>query len=363
MTGTDNGREAYAAERAELARLLPPAPGTDLPPGRHEHHRERLMKLIDDDSATTARARERAGAGADAHDRARERAGRPGSPGRPGRSRLLRPSFLAPATALAVAGALVLGYASQNGAPDSAGDARSVSQVLLRISDAAGKGEALPVRDDQFVYTRDTGRDVDLTSGTLVVGPLKESETWYSQKPGPQKKLGLSRMDGETLPINAELGDSEGTRPGLFRPTYRWLATLPTDPRQLLDYLTELTPKFEGEDRDHAVFTSIGYLVGEPLLPPDTAAALFEAVALIPGVTRTSDAVDALGRKGVGIAREDERTATRTEWVFDPEDLTYLGWSSHLTRDTEYGKKGDFLGDSAVIERAVVDKAGVRPKG
>ncbi|SCF81803.1 hypothetical protein GA0115255_107541, partial [Streptomyces sp. Ncost-T6T-2b] len=26
MTGTDNGREAYAAERAELARLLPPAP-------------------------------------------------------------------------------------------------------------------------------------------------------------------------------------------------------------------------------------------------------------------------------------------------------------------------------------------------
>ncbi|NEE42661.1 hypothetical protein G3M53_97155, partial [Streptomyces sp. SID7982] len=63
MTGTDNGREAYAAERAELARLLPPAPGTDLPPGRHEHHRERLMNLIDDD---TARAQDRTGAGAGA---------------------------------------------------------------------------------------------------------------------------------------------------------------------------------------------------------------------------------------------------------------------------------------------------------
>ena len=95
MTGTDNGREAYAAERAELARLLPPAPGTDLPPGRHEHHRERLMNLIDDDPA-------RAG------DRARERAGRPD------RSRLLRPSFLAPATALAlpaiIAGLKAKGY-------------------------------------------------------------------------------------------------------------------------------------------------------------------------------------------------------------------------------------------------------------
>ncbi|MFE7141385.1 CU044_5270 family protein [Streptomyces sp. NPDC057644] len=357
MTGTDNGREAYAAERAELARLLPPAPGTDLPPGRHEHHRERLMNLIDDD---TARAQERAGAGADAQDRARERADRPGSPGR---SRLLRPSFLAPATALAVAGALVVGYAAQNGTPESAGDARSVSQVLLRISDAAGKSDAVPIRDDQFLYTRGTGRDVDLTSGKAVIGPLEESESWYSQKPGPQKRLGLVRQGGHTLPINAELGDSEGTRPGLHRPTYRWLATLPTDPRQLLDYFDEITPKLEGQDRDQALFESIGGLVGDPLLPPDTAAGLFEAVALIPGVTRTPDAVDALGRTGVGIARDDERSGVRTEWVFDPEDLSYLGWSSHLTRDTEYGKKGDFMGDSAVIETAVVDEAGVPPKG
>ncbi|MFF3035732.1 CU044_5270 family protein [Streptomyces rubiginosohelvolus] len=344
MTGTDNGREAYAAERAELARLLPPAPGTDLPPGRHEHHRERLMNLIDDD---TARAR----------DRARERADRPG------RSRLLRPSFLAPATALAVAGALVVGYSAQNGGgPADTGDTRSVSQVLHRMSDAAGRSDALPIRDDQFLYTRGTGRDVDLTSGKAVIGPLEESESWYSQKPGPQKKLGLIRQGGDTLPINAELGDSEGTRPGLNRPTYRWLATLPTDPRQLLDYFDEITPKFEGEDRDQALFESIGGLVGHALLPPDTAAGLFEAVALIPGVTRTPDAVDALGRKGVGIARDDERSGVRTEWVFDPEDLSYLGWSSHLTRDTEYGEKGDFMGDSAVIETAVVDKAGVKPQ-
>ncbi|NED03992.1 hypothetical protein G3I55_20255 [Streptomyces sp. SID6648] len=352
MTGTDNGREAYAAERAELARLLPPAPGTDLPPGRHEHHRERLMNLIDDD---TARAQGRTGA--DAQDRARERADRPG------RSRLLRPSFLAPATALAVAGALVVGYSVQNGGgPADTGDTRSVSQVLHRMSDAAGRSDALPIRDDQFLYTRGTGRDVDLTSGKAVVGPLEESESWYSQKPGPQKKLGLIRQGGDTLPINAELGDSEGTRPGLNRPTYRWLATLPTDPRQLLDYFDEITPKFEGEDRDQALFESIGGLVGHALLPPDTAAGLFEAVALIPGVTRTPDAVDALGRKGVGIARDDERSGVRTEWVFDPEDLSYLGWSSHLTRDTAYGEKGDFMGDSAVIETAVVDKAGVKPQ-
>ncbi|MYV63955.1 hypothetical protein GTW37_37290, partial [Streptomyces sp. SID4931] len=103
-------------------------------------------------------------------------------------------------------------------------------------------------------------------------------------------------------------------------------------------------------------------LIGDTILPPGTAAALYKAAALIPGVTEAPDAVDALGRKGLGIARDDERSGARTEWVFDPEDLSYLGWSSHLTRDTEYGKKGDFLGDGAVIETAVVDKAGVRPR-
>ncbi|MEU2407969.1 helix-turn-helix domain-containing protein, partial [Streptomyces rubiginosohelvolus] len=35
------------------------------------------------------------------------------------------------------------------------------------------------------------GSTIDLTTGKLLVQPLEESETWYSQKPGPQKKLGL----------------------------------------------------------------------------------------------------------------------------------------------------------------------------
>ncbi|MEV3852101.1 CU044_5270 family protein [Streptomyces microflavus] len=360
-TGTDDSRDDRhdrhdrhgRDDRDELARRLPPATGFALPPGRHEHHRERLMNLIDHDTAA-----------------ARERTANRG----PARPRLLRPSFLAPAITLALAGVLVAGYSAPGGpdlpvradggapASERAGDARPVALVLDRISDAAARSGEGPVGDDQFVYVRSQVQASDLTSGKLVTGPLAEREIWYAQKPGPQKKLGYIRQDGETLPINAELGDTDGTREGLHRPTYRWLAALPTDPRRLLDHLTALTPKDEGQEHAQAVFENIGHLIGETVLPPETAAALYKAAALIPGVSDAPGAVDALGRHGVGIAREDTRFSTRSEWVFDPEGLAFLGSRTFLTEDTGIGAKGTLLDAEAVLKRAVVDKGGVRPQ-
>ncbi|ARF73485.1 hypothetical protein B7C62_15360 [Kitasatospora albolonga] len=358
-TGTDDGRNGRDGrggrdDRAELARLLPPATGFDLPPGRHEHHRERLMNQIDHDTA--------AASAASARDR---------SPARP---RLLRPSFLAPVTALALAGALVAGYSAQNGgegpvrpgsgtsASERAGQAQPVALVLNRISDAAAKSDVGPVRDDQYLYYRSKIQHGDFTSGKLVTTPLEEVESWSSQKPGPQMKLGLVRQDGSTLPVNAHLGDTEGTAPGIGRPTYRWLETLPTDPRELLAHLTALTPKHEGQDHDQAVFDEIGGLIGGGVMPPGTAAALYKAAALIPGVIEVPDAVDAIGRKGLGIARVDKQYSWHSEWVFDPETLAYLGSRSFLAEDTEMGKKGELLGADALIKSAVVDEAGVRPQ-
>ncbi|MYR94897.1 MULTISPECIES: CU044_5270 family protein [unclassified Streptomyces] len=355
-TGTGAGRDDRDGrggldDRAELARLLPPATAFDLPPGRHEHHRERLMNQIDLDTAA-----------APAKDRA------------PARPRLLRPSFLAPVTALALAGALVAGYSAQGGgqaparagsgasASERAGNAQPVALVLNRISDAAAKSGAGPVGDDQFVYVRSQVQDSDLTSGKLVTGPLAEREIWYAQKPGPQKKLGYIRQGGETSPINAEFGDEDGTREGISRPTYRWLAALPTDPRRLLDHLTALTPESDTQEHAQAVFDQIGDLIRETVLPPETAAALYKAAALIPGVTEAPDAVDALGRHGVGIAREDTRFATRSEWVFDPEGFSFLGSRTFLTKDSEIGGKGALLDAQAVQKRSVVDEGGVRPQ-
>ncbi|WP_432167929.1 CU044_5270 family protein [Streptomyces sp. bgisy031] len=329
----------------EIARLLPAPARSPLPRAQHLRHKEQLMQRIDRDNQLAPES--------------------PNSSPRKRRSHLLRPVLLMPVTALALGGILTTGIvlAAGDDAPPASTATRTTrpAAVLLdQISAAAGKGETLKVRDDQFAYTREKTRGADLTSGKAVVGPLAETETWLAQEPGPLHKLGVTRTDGETLPINAQLGDTKGTPAGISRPTYQWMASLPTDPDKLLSYLYAKAPKSDRQERDQAVFDCIGSLLGG-VMPPDTAAALYRAAAGIPGVTRTADAHDVTGRRGVGIARTDTTFHARTEWTFDRQDLTFLGARSYLVQDTSYGKKGTLMSGTAVLGHAVVDKAGQAP--
>ncbi|WP_369223873.1 CU044_5270 family protein [Streptomyces sp. R39] len=328
-------------DREEIARLLP-APGDwDLPREQHLRHKELLMHHIDRDQATRTR---------------------------PARRLLLRPALLAPATALTLAGVLVAGIALNDSGRERSGtashraatDMQPAAALLGRISDAAEDRTTPAVRDDQFVYTREKTRGADLTSGKAVIGPLTDREVWAAQEPGPLHRLGLIRENGEAFPVNAELGDADGTPAGLSRPTYRWLSSLPTDPDKLLAYLYAKTPQAKGRERDQAVFEQIGSLLGA-VMPPATAAALYRAAAKIPGVAPAPQARDAIGRRGLGIARDDTRYGIRTEWVFDQKDFTFVGSRSYLTRDTSYGKTGTLLSSEAELEHAVVDKAGQQP--
>jgi hypothetical protein len=326
-------------DREEIARLLPAPADRDLPREQHLRHKELLMHQIDRDRATRTR---------------------------PAR-RLLRPALIAPATALTLACALAAGIALTGGRESSgaasyraAADMRPAAALLEQISDAARQRATPTVRDDQFVYTREKSRGADLTSGKAVLGPLTDREVWSAQEPGPLHTLGLVREDGETYPVNAELGDTDGTPDGLSRPTYRWLSSLPTDPDKLLAYLYAKTPRAEGRERDQAVFEQIGSLLGA-MMPPRTAVALYRAAGKIPGVTPAPRSRDAIGRRGLGIARDDTRYGVRTQWVFDEKDFTFLGSRTYLIKDAPYGKAGTLLSSEAELELSVVDKAGQEP--
>ncbi|MET8558591.1 CU044_5270 family protein [Streptomyces sp. NPDC004959] len=345
MTDTHPSRTgADRNEADEVARLLPPPPEWDLAPERKLHHKERLMRQIDDD---TVRAAETAPA--------------------PARRRVLRPAFVAPVAALALAGTLTAGltrggedHGGGTGTTRAGGSAhaRQASALLGRISDAALDGRPLSVRDDQFVYVKSQERGADETSGKAVMGPPVVRESWATQDPGRVRHIALLREDGETYWNNAFLGDEGGTPVGIDRPTYEWLAALPTDPDALLTYLYAKTPE-QGRSRDQAVFERIGNLASG-LLPPRTAAALYRAAARIPGVVTAPDAHDGKGRTGIGIAREDKKHAERSEWVFD-KDLRFLGSRTYLTEDRSVGRKGTLLASTAVLALGVADKAGVRP--
>ncbi|MFE9250097.1 CU044_5270 family protein [Streptomyces sp. NPDC007088] len=331
-----------------LARLLPAPVTGDLSPEQFRRQKDVLMNRIDADRAAEPR-RDRPAAAAP----------------RPVRG-FLRPAVLVPVSALALAGVLAGGVALGTGddhraaATASASASQGAGGLLHHLSTVALASEAPVVRDDQFLYTRSKVQGADLTSGKAVLDPLHEEQVWSAQDPRPLKKLGLVRTNGEDLPVNAEFGDEDGTPAGLYRPTYNWLARLPTDPEGLLAYLYAHVRKDPGQETDQIVFEQIGSWLGG-LVPPKTAAALYRAAAKIPGVREVPEAKDAIGRSGLGIAREDTRYGNRTEWVFDKDDYSFLGSRDYLTRDTPYGKSGTLLSSSAEIEHAVVDRAGQTP--
>jgi len=281
------------------------------------------------------------------------------------RRRVVR-GIAGPATVLACATAVatvaVLALTGDSPAPrPEATRAVMTSVAATRVLDgAADRALASPaptVREDQFVYTRSA---VITNEGRLgegvVLGPVHERETWLGQDPGPFGwQDDVIRELGQDWPL-----ESGGPSPaGARRPTYAWLAQLPTDPDALLDVLDRAAAPVDGQEQQQATFELIGSLVSEQLVPPDTAAALFRAVTRIDGIEVERGATDALGRRGIGITRSDARFHTRTTWIFDPSTYELRGTRWFFTHAD--GSPDTLFGATAVLETAVVDRAGQVP--
>ncbi|MEW1567276.1 CU044_5270 family protein [Streptomyces sp. NPDC093509] len=358
-----------------LEGLLPAGPAEQvLSPGRRAHHKDVLMQLIDNDSASHS-ANPNPDHSESAGCSSRRRFGG-GDLYRMRERRWARPALVAGVVAAALAAALTVGIgpgrgadgtAARPGASSAAGGSRSAVVTLDRIAAVAMRTGVEPVDDGQFVYVRSTGADNEgVFDGPVKLGKMHERQVWFSQRQEPVTDVGLIRENGQDWPI--EVGVPDGMSPkdaavpaGFDRPTYAWLASLPTDPEALLKTLYANTRVEKGDDRDQEVFDRIGDLISEQVMPSATAAAFYKATARIAGVTKVADAVDAAGRHGIAIAREDTRHATRTEWIFDPRTLDYLGVRTVFSRDTARAKAGTVYDTSAVMERAVVNKRGQEP--
>ncbi|MFI7295289.1 CU044_5270 family protein [Streptomyces sp. NPDC050121] len=345
---TNNPPSAGSA-RSEAEELLSAPAEWDLPPSRHLHYKDVLMQQIDRDGTTPATQVSPAP-----------------------RRRLPRRAVLVPLATMALAGALVVTFsagdrisAPTTGAATEAARANSASVTLNRIALAAMETDATPVKDGQFVYVRSLVRSNEgAFDGPVRLGPVHERELWRSQEPGPITKTGWIRESGKDAVMPGQVTPIEGEAvpAGIQHPTYKWLASLPTDPDALLKLLYTQTRVEEGESKEQAVFSQIGDLVSETIMPPANASAFYKAAAKIPGVKEIPDAVDAAGRHGIGITREDAGSATRDEWIFDKGTLAYLGSRSYMTKDKARGITTDTLyGTDAVIKRAVVDRHGEEP--
>jgi len=154
---------------------------------------------------------------------------------------------------------------------------------------------------------------------------------------------------------------------------YALLPSLPTDPDELLTVVyreVERHPsQYAGGGTHQQAFNLLAAVAGE-LLPPDLHAALYTAIAKIPGVTVVQDASDAAGRHGVALARVEG--GIRIELILDQGTYRYLGRRVVVTRDHQVGPgegqgpvvhRGQVLSWTAQLAVAVVDAPCQRPGG
>lgn len=343
--------------------LLLPFAERELPAGRHQFHKERLMAQIHEDLRA-----------ADVATPAPTRVTGPRNP-------FLRRAVLVPAAAFALAGALAVGFVSylDRGAADGPGstvatgpalttrigtaDPKGAPQLLDRISLASASVSGPAVRADQFIYigskTANTYVKTEGDKSALVSQPLHMRHQWNS----PDGTKGWLIEPGNTGPEGVTLAgpDEKGNTPTpyLNAPTHNYLATLPSDPDVLLRRIYEET-KGMGNGPDQEAFTTIGDLLRGSYPPAELTTALYRAAAKIPGVVTVDDAVDAAGRSGIAVARLDEHSGRREEWIFDRQTLTFLGERSVQVQGEsgEQGliKPGTVVYTSAVMTRTIVDR-------
>ncbi|WP_405477660.1 CU044_5270 family protein [Streptomyces canus] len=338
--------QPHPAEWTETQGLLPSVE-RDLPAGRHQFHKEQMMAQIHEDLRAAAPAV---------------------TPQR--RNPFLRRAILLPAGAFALAGAVVAGVALSGGNGDGgtadlatgpalttrigAADPKGAPQLLDRISLAAADTSGPTVHDGQFIYIASKvastyPKTVD-DKTTIVSQELHDRRVWLS----PDGKNGWLIEAGETSDKGMTLSSDTP-----IDSAYNALVKLPTDPAQLLQRIYRDSDAVRDHEvpRDQAAFVAIGDLLTESYPPADLTAALYKAAAKIPGVVAVDDAVDAVGRHGVAIARQNDAAGERTEWIFDKKTLQFLGERNVVVKkvaDNPF-KVGTVTFTSAITQRAIVD--------
>lgn len=145
---------------------------------------------------------------------------------------------------------------------------------------------------------------------------------------------------------------------------------LPTDPKALrravesnripvsgFNLLEPSAKHLDAEATTNQLFEILGE--GNPMTP-QLRAAVFNALAELPGIQVNTDATDPLGRSGYAIRSLEKGTGNGLEFIFDPDTAellakrTFLGKSDH----SPYLKgvpAGSTISETAYLETAIVD--------
>ncbi|MEV6149926.1 CU044_5270 family protein [Nonomuraea sp. NPDC052129] len=235
------------------------------------------------------------------------------------------------------------------------------AQVLLHKAAAVARDRPFTApRPNQWVYieTRIQGPDQADPSVVLTPGtPLKTrvDRAW-------------TRADGKVVAMFEDGKLVRSSTGGAMPPVdYASVAALPTDPDALLAWMYGNLGGGLQEQRHARAYLLLGSLLNNNLVPPAQEAAVYQAMAKIPGVTVNPDAVDVAGRPALAVGYVEDGWLSH-EILLDRTTYTYLGARDIAIADFNYPgadprlvKKGRI--DALLVRLAIgiTDKPGVRP--
>jgi hypothetical protein len=296
---------------------------------------------------------------------------------RPAPTRFALPRFALPRPAwrLAVAGGMaavltagiLLTQVVQFGDQAPASSA-SAAQILQGAATQAQRQPTVAVRGDQFVYVESitSGLSQHQDGSNETESFAKNRQIWLSVD-GTQDGVLRERPrsgggDGQEIPLpgcrDGVISQSKGgkTYQSPCEPVGNYQGDLPTNTDEMLAYLYQRSGGTKNP-REQEAFKAAGDLIHEAYLAPASLAAVFGAIAKIPGVTVVGDVTDEAGRTGVAVSLTEVQ-GQRSELIFDRRSFAFLGERSVQVRDQDGLKAGQVAFSVAVLKVAIVDQAG-----
>ncbi|SFQ50910.1 hypothetical protein SAMN05421810_108180 [Amycolatopsis arida] len=292
----------------------------------------------------------------------------------------------AAAVAVVAAGVLVAQTVSFGGRPPASAEAaealdRAAVSTIGAVDDPVGPGQYRYVGTRAWwsAMTEKDGRTfVRLTENLLETwAPAKETDEWLLRRDVTGERRWVVGTEQEAVAAGvdttggwpegewrapcggffAEQGEDPCARPGGWQnPTAEWQASLPKDPQALYERLAADAPDNDRGDVELLVYAADALRSG--LLTKDVRAALYQALAKVPGLEVTDRQANLDGRIGTALGMDDG--TSREEIIIDPETGRFIGEREVLVEDSGAIPAGTTMSFTAVTT-AVVDERGVRP--
>jgi len=247
------------------------------------------------------------------------------------------------------------------------------AEVLSQAASAAANVATDPVvGPNQFLLIESTTKSLGVYDRAAVIEEQKRmlyvpgdsDAPWFlnvqflrpDQVLGDPDDSGLVRyMENFPFDKRRQYQGSDGKFGGKYDfPTTADFADMPRDPDRLVDFMRAM-PSGSDAGPDERTFHAIRDALLSDLAPADLRAAMYEALAEIPGVFLSHGVANLEGRRGVAISYRNESGYSVEQLVIDPSTGEFIGVREVTIAADRFIPAGTVVNSSAVT-RTVVDE-------